>query len=297
MTDLQQLLASGQPLVADGGMGTMLFSAGLAHGSAPELWNVARPHDVQHIHVAYIEAGAQIVLTNTFGGNRIRLERHDLGERVTELNTAGASLARTAADAAGHPVAVGGSIGPSGEMMQPLGTLDYAVAVDVFAEQAQALLAGGVDVFWIETMADLEEVQAAVEGCRQASADLPIVTTMTFDTKGRTMMGVKPEQALSALRELGVIALGANCGNGPDEIQMVVEQMRQHDPAMVLVAKSNAGLPHMHDGHAVYDATPDDMAAYARSAVSQGARIVGACCGSTPAHIQAIAQVIKETSV
>jgi 5-methyltetrahydrofolate--homocysteine methyltransferase len=281
--------------VADGGMGTMLFSAGLAHGSAPELWNVEHPNVVQGIHAAYIEAGAQIVLTNTFGGSRVRLARHDLGERVAELNTAAAKLARAAADAADHAVVVGGSIGPTGEMMQPLGTLAYEDAVEVFAEQAGALLAGGVDVLWIETMADLEEVRAAAEGCRQVSTEMPIVSTMTFDTKGRTMMGVKPEQAASSLQELGVIALGANCGNGPDEIQTVVEQMHEHYPDVTLIAKANAGLPHMHEGHAVYDATPEDMAAYARVALANGARIVGACCGSTPAHIQAIAEVVKET--
>lgn len=296
MTDLQRLLDSGHPVVADGGMGTMLFSAGLAHGSAPELWNVERPDEVGKIHAAYIEAGAQIILTNTFGGNRIRLARHGLGERVAELNTAGAKLARAAAEAADHPVVVGGSMGPTGEMMQPLGALEYATAVDVFAEQARALLAGGVDVFWIETMADLDEVRAAAEGCRQASADLPIVSTMTFDTKGRTMMGVKPEQAAEQLQALGVIALGANCGNGPDEIQTVVEKMHQNHPETTLIAKANAGLPHMHEGHAVYDATPEDMAEYARIALANGARIVGACCGSTPAHIKAIAQVIKETA-
>jgi 5-methyltetrahydrofolate--homocysteine methyltransferase len=297
MTDLQQLLDSGGAIVADGGMGTMLFSAGLAHGSAPELWNIERPDEVQRIHTAYVEAGAQIILTNTFGGNRVRLGRHNLRERVAELNTAGAKLARAAADAAEHAVVVGGSIGPTGEMMQPLGVLGYEEVVEIFAEQAQALLAGGVNVFWIETMADLEEVRAAVEGCRQASADLPIVSTMTFDTKGRTMMGVKPEQAAEQLRALGVLALGANCGNGPDEIQTVVEHMHGHHPDALLIAKANAGLPHMHDGRAVYDATPEDMAAYARVALANGARIVGACCGSTPAHIQAIAQVIKERAL
>lgn len=297
MTDLHQLLDSGRPLVADGGMGTMLFNAGLPYDSAPESWNVERPDEVQNIHAAYIEAGAQIVLSNTFGGNRVRLGRHGLGKRVAELNTAGAMLARAAADAADHPVVVGGSLGPTGEMMQPLGTLAYEDAVMIFAEQAGALLAGSVDVFWIETMADLEEVRAASEGCRQASADLPIVTTMTFDTKGRTMMGVKPEQAAEQLQAFGVMALGANCGNGPDEIQTVVEQMHEHYPDVTLVAKANAGLPHMHEGHAVYDATPEAMAEYARIVLAQGARIIGACCGSTPAHIQAIAQAIKETTV
>lgn len=293
MTQLQDLLASGKPIVADGGMGTMLFSAGLTSGSAPERWNVERQDDVQQIHAAYIEAGAQIILTNTFGGNRIRLTRHDLGERTSELNTAGAQIARAAADAASHPVVVGGSIGPTGEMLSPLGTLEYADAVTIFAEQAAALHAGGVDVFWIETMADLAEVKAAIEGCRQADADKPIVTTLTFDTKGRTMMGVKPEQAAEELLALGVIAVGGNCGNGPDEIQAVVDKMHQHRPDAVLIAKANAGLPRMQDGRAVYDASPAVMGDYALKVKTQGARIIGACCGSTPEHIRAIAEAIQ----
>ena len=297
MTDLQRLLNIGLPIVADGGMGTMLFNAGLPYDNAPELWNVERPEEVQGIHSAYIEAGAQIVLSNTFGGNRARLGRHSLSGRMAELNTAGAELARAAADAADHPVVVGGSIGPTGELMQPLGALVFEEAVEIFTEQAKALLTGGADVFWIETMADLEEVRAAAEGCRQASANLPIVTTMTFDTRGRTMMGVKPEQAAERLQTLGVGVFGANCGNGPDEIQSVVENMHQRFPDTLLIAKANAGLPHMHEGRAVYDATPEDMSEYARGVLAQGARIVGACCGSTPAHIQAIAQVVKETTV
>ncbi|HLV35599.1 MAG TPA: betaine--homocysteine S-methyltransferase [Spirillospora sp.] len=290
----QDLIAGGEPIVADGGMGTMLFSAGLKRGEAPELWNSERPDVVRRIQKAYLEAGAQIILTNSFGGNRVRLGMHGLAGRVTELNREAARLARIEADAAPQPVVVGGSVGPAGTMLEPLGELAFDEAVAIFEEQARALAEGGVDVFWIETMSDLEEVRAAVTGCRRASAAVPIVTTMTFDTKGRTMMGVTPVQAVQTLRELGAAALGANCGNGPAEIEGVIEAMRQIDESAILVAKSNAGLPRMVGDAAVYDATPDDMAAYARRVRARGARIIGACCGSTPEHIRAIAAALKD---
>lgn len=293
-TTLQALLESGGVIIADGGMGTMLFAAGLERGHAPEPWNIDQPEQVRAIHRGYIEAGAQIVLTNSFGGNRARLGMHGLGERAAELNRAAAQLARAEADAAAQPVVVGGSMGPTGQMLAPLGTLEFDDAVDIFAEQAGALVAGGVDVLWIETMSDLEEVRAAVEGCRRVAPDMPIVATMTFDTKGRTMMGTKPEQARSALAEMGVIALGGNCGNGPEEIEGVVEKMQADGGVLPLIAKANAGLPKMVDGVAVYDATPAVMADYARRVQQRGARIIGACCGSTPAHVKAIADALKE---
>lgn len=290
-TTLAELLATGRPIVADGGMGTMLFSAGMPRGQAPERWNVERPDVVRGIHAAYIQAGAQIILTNTFGGNRVRLEMHGLAARAALLNSAAVQLVRAEADAAPTPVAVGGSMGPTGAMLEPHGELAFEDAVSAFEEQARALR--GVDVFWIETMSDLEEVRAAVSGCRNANADTPIVATMTFDTKGRTMMGVKPEQAADALAEMGIMALGANCGNGPAEIESVVATMHQSSSA-VLVAKANAGLPHMHDDIAVYDATPEVMASYAKRVLGQGARIIGACCGSTPDHIRAIANTLQQ---
>jgi len=292
-TTLQDLLAAGTPVVADGGMGTMLFALGLAQGDSPELWNVDHPDRIRSVHQGYIEAGAQIILTNSFGGNRIRLGRHDLAWRAAELNAAAARLARAEADAVPQPVVVGGSMGPTGQMLAPMGTLSFEEAVEAFAEQARALVEGGVDVLWIETMSDLEEVRAAHTACRQADPDVPVVTTMTFDTKGRTMMGVTPERALSTLGEFGVIALGANCGNGPDEIEGVIEKMSASGPAVPLIAKANAGLPRMVDGAAVYDATPEVMADYARRVREHGAQIIGACCGSTPDHIRAIAQALK----
>lgn len=292
-TTLQALLEQDHPVIADGGMGTMLFAMGLERGTAPELWNVEHPDRVRHIHRQYIEAGAQIILTNSFGGNRYRLDSHGLGARVTELNRAAAKLARGEADAAEHPVVVGGSMGPTGQVLQPLGTLAFEDASAAFEEQARALVAGGVDVLWIETMSDLEEVRAAVEGARRAAPEMPLVATMTFDTKGRTMMGVTPEQALQALRAFDVLALGGNCGNGPDEIEAVIDKMHAAGASIPLIAKANAGLPRMESGVAVYDATPDDMGQYALRVRERGAQIIGACCGSTPDHIRAIVAALS----
>ncbi len=292
-TTWQALLAAGQPIIADGGMGTMLIARGLQRGTAPELWNVERPDDVRAIHRAYIEAGAQIILTNSFGGNRLRLGMHGLAERAAELNRAAARLARAEADAASPPVIVAGSVGPTGQMIAPMGTLAPEEAAAAFAEQAEALVEGGADVLWIETMSDLEEVRAAVAGCRQAAPEVPVVATMSFDTRGRTMMGTTPEEAAAALSELGIVALGANCGKGPDELEAAIGRMQGAGPGVPLVAKANAGAPRLEGGVAVYDATPDVMAAYALRVRALGASIIGACCGSTPDHIRAIAGALE----
>ncbi len=292
-TTWEALLGSGSVVIADGGMGTMLIARGLQRGTAPELWNVERPDDVRAIHRAYIEAGAQIILTNSFGGNRLRLELHGISGRVGELNRAAAHLARAEADAAPGPVLVAGSMGPTGQMLAPMGTLLYDEAVAAFAEQAEALVEGGVDVLWIETMSDLEEVRAAVEGCRLAAPAVPVVSTMTFDTRGRTMMGVTPERAADEIGALGVVALGANCGKGPDELEAAIARMSNAAPIVPLIAKANAGAPRLEGDRAVYDATPEDMAHYARRVHDLGARIIGACCGSTPEHIRAIAQTLR----
>ena len=292
-TTLQDLLASGKTIIADGGMGTMLFALGLARGESPERWNVERPDSVRRVHRSYIEAGAQIVLTNSFGGNRLRLGMHGLSDRAAELNTAAARLARAEADAADHPVVVGGSMGPTGRMLAPMGDLEFADAAAVFEEQARALAEGGVDVFWIETMSDLEEVRAAVDGSRTTAPDVPVVTTLTFDTRGRTMMGVTPEKALTTLSQFDVAALGANCGNGPDELETAIARMRAVDASATLIAKANAGLPHMDGDVTVYDATPEVMAEYAVRVRNLGAQIIGACCGSTPDHIRAISRALS----
>ncbi|MEW6567299.1 MAG: homocysteine S-methyltransferase family protein [Chloroflexota bacterium] len=285
----QSLLEQPGVILADGAMGTMLFEAGLQFGDPPESWSILHPDRVRAVHRGYLEAGARLILTNTFGGNRFRLAMHDMAHRVDELNRAGVDIARQAVEESGGRALVAGDIGPSGLVLAPLGETTFDEAVAGFAEQARALAAGGVDLFWIETMSDLEEVRAAMEGARQAAPDLPLITTMTFDTRGRTMMGVTPEQAVRTLSDWGAAAVGGNCGNGPDEILGVLEKMKATAPEVVLVAKANAGLPELVNGKAVYRAGPQAMADYAQAAVAAGARIVGACCGSTPAHLKAMA--------
>ncbi len=288
----RDLLAEGGPILADGAMGTMLFSAGLQFGDPPEVWNVSQPEVVRRIHRGYLEAGSRIVMTNTFGGNRLRLRLHGLQERVNDLNRTAAIILRAEVDAAGGRALVAGDIGPTGEIMAPLGTLSEEEAVEVFAEQAAAFIAGGVDVIWIETMSHLSEIRAAIQGVRQVSADIPIIATMTFDTRGHTMMGVSPEQAVTALASLGVDAIGGNCGNGPDELLPVIARMHAVAPDVTLVAKSNAGIPELVDLKAVYRADPATMAEAALEFRAAGARIIGGCCGNTPAHLKAMAEAL-----
>jgi 5-methyltetrahydrofolate--homocysteine methyltransferase len=289
------LLDEGGPILADGAMGTMLFASGLQFGDPPEVWNVSQPEVVRRIHRGYLEAGSRIVMTNTFGGNRLRLRLHGLHERVGELNRTAAILLRTEVDAAGGHALVAGDIGPTGEIMAPLGTLSDGEAVEVFAEQAAALIAGGVDVIWIETMSHLSEIRAAIQGARQASAGIPVIATMTFDTRGHTMMGVSPEQAVASLAAWSADAIGGNCGNGPDELLPVIERMHAAAPDITLVAKSNAGMPELVDLRAVYRADPATMAEAGLAFQAAGARIIGACCGSTPAHLKAMAEALAVT--
>jgi 5-methyltetrahydrofolate--homocysteine methyltransferase len=286
------LLDEDGPILADGAMGTMLFSAGLQFGDPPEVWNLAHPDVIRRIQRGYLQAGSRILLTNTFGGNRARLRLSGHGDRVDELNRTAAILLRAEVDAAGGDALVAGDIGPSGEIVAPLGTLEYDEAVDIFAEQARSLVAGGVDVIWIETMSDLNEIKAAIEGVRQASPGIALITTMTFDTRGHTMMGVSPEDAVRHLQAWGADAIGGNCGNGPDELIPVIAKMHAAAPDVTLVAKSNAGMPELVDLQAVYKARPELMAGTAIEMRDAGARIVGACCGSTPDHLRAMAAAI-----
>jgi 5-methyltetrahydrofolate--homocysteine methyltransferase len=283
-------LASGGVLIADGATGTMLQSAGLPTGMSGEAWVLERPEEIVRLHRAYLEAGSEFILTSTFGGTRLRLKAAGLDAQVHEINRRAGELAR---EAAGDHRYVGGDIGPSGEMMAPLGRLDYETAVDVFAEQAGALAAGGVDCIYIETMSDLKEARAAVEGAQRA-CDLPVFCSFSFDTHGRTGMGIAPAQAAQAMADLGVSATGANCGHAPEEVLEFLPQMHAAAPEAHLIAKPNAGIPRMVKRQVVYDATPERMAELARQFVGLGARIVGACCGSSPAHIAAIAAAVGE---
>ncbi len=226
----RSLVEGNTTIIADGAMGTMLFANGLMFGDPPEVWNLSKPDIIRRIHRGYIDAGSQILMTNTFGGNRMRLSLHGLQDRVAEINQTAAILLRSEVEAAGGDALVAGDIGPTGAILAPTGTLDYDEAVDIFAEQAAALVAGGVDLIWIETMSDLLEIKAAIEGVRRVSPGIALITTMTFDTRGHTMMGVSPEQAVASLTAWGADAVGGNCGNGPDELITVIERMRAADP-------------------------------------------------------------------
>ena len=288
MNRLKQLLDSESVILLDGAMGTMLMAAGLTSGAPPEEWNVSHPDRVRAVHRGYIQAGSRMILTNTFGCNRYRLKLHNLQDRAFELNRAAAQNARLEADAAAQLTAVGGSMGPTGELLEPMGELTPQGASEAFAEQAAGLADGGADVIWIETMSDLNEVKAAIEGARSA-VSLPIVVTMTFDTRGFTMMGVSPKKAIETLSSLDLFAIGANCGTGPEELGVAIEQMRLANQQVLLVAKSNAGVPKWQNNQLLYDGTPQVMAEYAQRTRHLGARLIGACCGSTPEHIRAMA--------
>ncbi len=285
MHDLRQVLAGQDLIIGDGAFGTLLQARGLPPGMLPEVWNETHPEEVMAIHRAYVEAGAQYVSTNTFGGSRPRLAEGGLGERTGAINCLAAELARQAVDGRAW---VAGSVGPTGRLMEPFGDLSIAEAEEVFGEQVEGLLAGGVDLLVIETHHDLEEAGAALRMARERT-DLPIFCTFAFNPKGRTMMGVRAAQAARRMQELGADAVGANCGDGPAAIAAALEQMRDAT-TLPLVAKSNAGMPQLGpDGAALWDVMPEQLAEHARAFVALGARIIGGCCGSSPAYIAAIA--------
>jgi 5-methyltetrahydrofolate--homocysteine methyltransferase len=290
MLDFRKHLANSKILIADGATGTMLQKAGLPVGTTPERWNLENPDAVRSHYKAYIEAGSDIILTNTFGGSPIRLRRDGLDGKCAEINQKAAELAR---QVAGDQVIVFGDLGPTGELLEPMGRLTEAAAKQAFSEQARALVDGGVDALLIETISDLKEAKAALAGARQAT-DLPVIVSFSFDTRGRTMMGLKPAQAVQEIWAMGVTAVGANCGRTLNETLTAVEEMRAAVPEAVLLAKPNAGLPQTDGTELVYDVTPEIMAEYALRFADVGVKIFGGCCGSTPDHIRAVSEALKE---
>jgi 5-methyltetrahydrofolate--homocysteine methyltransferase len=291
MNRLAALLGADRPVLFDGGMGTLLQDSGLEDGAPGELWNLENPDAVRAAHAAYAEAGARVLTTNTFGGTRPRLDMHGLGDRLAEVNRDAARIARSVADE--HGLLVAGGLGPTGELLAPLGTLTGEQAQALFAEQLAALVEGGIDLVLVETLSDLGEADAALAAAREVAPDLPVVVTMSFDTNVRTMMGVRPADAVAHLAAGGADAAGANCGRGPDEMEIIAAQMVGARPSgLLLVAQSNAGLPHVVGDHFEYDATPGDLAAHADRLAGLGIDLVGGCCGSTPAHIAAINAIL-----
>jgi 5-methyltetrahydrofolate--homocysteine methyltransferase len=291
MPDLKQKLNEPGIVILDGATGTQLQRMKLPAGMAPELWNLQNPEMVKQHYRAFIEAGSDAILTNSFGGTRPRLDMEGSGHLTHDINVAAARLAR---DVAGEKVLVLGSMGPTGMLMEPMGELTYEKAVEYFTEQAAALAEGGVDGLHVETMSDLQEAKAAVEGAHRAS-NLPVTVTMSFDMHGRTMMGVRPEEAVRELWGMEVLAVGVNCGRTLEENLVAVTAMRRAMPEATLIAKPNAGLPRMEDTvEAVYDVTPEIMADYALKFGAVGIKMLGGCCGSTPDHIGAVKAALKD---
>jgi 5-methyltetrahydrofolate--homocysteine methyltransferase len=277
---------AGEILVADGATGTSYQQMGLPIGVAPEEWVEDHPERVAGLHRACIEAGADIILTDTFGGTPIRLRETRFAGRAGELNRRAAELASQAA--AGTHVLVAGSMGPTGMLMEPLGELTASAAADAYAEQAAGLIEGGVDLLLLETFFALEEAVAAIDGVRRVTS-LPLVVSFSFDQGVRTMMGLRPSAMLKAIGPLGVAAIGANCGRSLDDMVKVVDELASVNAGIPLWIKPNAGLPRMDGDVALYDTSPETMAEFAERFMEAGAQIVGGCCGSSPAHVAAIA--------
>jgi 5-methyltetrahydrofolate--homocysteine methyltransferase len=289
---LIDLLAEKGVLLADGATGTNLFAMGLEAGEAPELWNESAPEKITRLHQDFVDAGADIILTNTFGGTRHRLKLHHAQDRVHSLNRTAAEIARAVADKAGRKVIVAGSVGPTGELLIPLGALTYEDAIDAFAEQMEGLKAGGADVAWIETMSSPEEIRAAAEAA--VKVGLPYTYTGSFDTAGKTMMGLHPKDIHGVAKDIGEgpMAVGANCGVGASDILSSLLDMSAADPNATIIVKGNCGIPEYRGAEIYYSGTPPLMADYARLARDAGAKIIGGCCGTSCNHLAAMRQAL-----
>ena len=296
MTILDELLNERGTLLCDGATGTNYFKLGLETGHPPEFWCFEHPDYVLKTHQEFIDAGSDIILTNSFGGTSFRMKLHQAEDRVHELNLEAARLARQAADThhkeTGKQILVAGSMGPTGELFIPLGMLDHDAAVAAFTDQAKALAEGGVDLLWIETISSLEEAKAAIEAAQ--STGLPVVATMTFDTAGKSMMGVNPDDYARVGQDAGLVAVGANCGIGPAELMHSVLTMKGQENVIPLVAKGNCGIPEYRDGSIHYHGSPELMAEYAALARDAGIAIIGGCCGTTADHVRAMRRAIDQ---
>ena len=285
---IDALLAEKGVLLADGATGTNLFAMGLEAGEAPELLNDTAPDKITALHQNFIDAGADIILTNSFGGTRHRLKLHHAQDRVHELNKRAAEIARAVADKAGRKVIVAGSVGPTGELLVPLGAMTYEEAVDAFADQIEGLKAGGAEVAWIETMSAPDEIRAAAEAAIRVG--LPYTYTGSFDTAGRTMMGLLPKDIHGVADGLAEapLGVGANCGVGASDILASLLDMTEAKPEATVIVKGNCGIPEFRGAEIHYSGTPELMADYVRLAVDGGARIIGGCCGTSFAHLAAM---------
>lgn len=277
-TTIQELIASG-PVILDGAWGTQLQARGLAVGACPDEWNLSHPDQVEEVARAYVAAGSRVILTNTFGGNRIRLAEFGLADKLAEINRRGAEISRRAA---ADRAKVFASIGPTGKMIM-MGEVPEDEIRDGFAVHAAALKAGGADALVIETMAELDEAKLALSAAK--ATGLPVVVCMVFDTGGRTMMGVAPEQAAAELTAAGADVIGANCGMGIEEYLPIAQALKRATDRPIWL-KPNAGMPEMVEGQVVYRSTPTAFAARVPALLEAGVSFIGGCCGTTPAHIE-----------
>lgn len=285
MNKLTDLLAEKGVLLADGATGTNLFEVGLTSGQAPELWNVEAPEKIRTLHKAFLDAGSDILVTNSFGGSARRLKLHALDTRVHELNAKAAELAANEAAKTGRSVVVAGSVGPTGDLFEPLGPLTFDQAVEVFIAQMQGLKDGGADVVWIETMSAPEEIAAAADAA--VAVGMPYTVTVSFDTAGRSMMGLTPAAFADSMRtrEVPPVAIGSNCGVGAADLVYALLDLVPHAGNIPVIAKANAGVPHVHGAEVCYTGSPELMEDYATMAMDAGAVIIGGCCGNTPNHV------------
>ena len=285
---IDALIAEKGVLLADGATGTNLFAMGLASGEAPELWNESEPEKIAALHRGFVDAGADVILTNSFGGTRHRLKLHHAQDRVFELNRLAAEIACAVAGKAGRKVIVAGSVGPTGELLVPLGSLTCDEAVEAFAEQIEGLKAGGAEVAWIETMSAPDEIRAAAEAAIRVG--LPYVYTGSFDTAGRTMMGLAPKDIHAVADGLAAApaGVGANCGVGASDILASLLDISAARPEATIIVKGNCGIPEFRGTEIHYSGTPELMADYVRLAIDGGARIIGGCCGTSFEHLAAM---------
>lgn len=292
MNALEKLLNEKQILLADGATGTNLFQIGLESGYPPELWNDEHPEKIEWLHNGFLDAGADIILTNSFGGTKHRLKLHDAQDRVHELNVKAAQIARKCADQYDRDIIIAGSMGPTGELLEPVGALSFDEAVEAFTEQANALKEGGADIAWIETMSAENEVRAAAKAAENAGLDY--VFTMSFDTAGKSMMGVAPDAMVEFAKSMDPKphACGANCGVGASDMVASALVMTDVEDAPIIVAKGNCGIPEFKEGELMYTGTPEVMAEYARTAIDSGVRIIGGCCGTSFEHLKAMRDAI-----
>lgn len=270
-------------VILDGATGTELQKRGMPTDSCPEIWILENPDILIDLQKKYIKAGSDIIYAPTFGANKIKLKRYKQGDNVKEINT---KLAELSKKAAGNKALVAGNLGPTGELLEPYGDLSYDEAVNVYKEQAQALIKGGIDLFIVETMMDIKEAKAALIAIKESS-DLPVIISMTFDKTGRTIMGIDAKTAAIKLQEFGANAIGCNCSTGPQDMLKVIKELKENTNLPIL-AKPNAGIPELIDGETVFNMEAKEFADYAVEFVENGISFIGGCCGTTPEFIRKI---------